>query len=48
MEEHERDEAGALADELEDDLEIQPDEAEQVTGSTGPRDASTGMPTGQR
>ena len=48
MDEDQRDEAGAVADELEDDLEVQSDEAERVMGGTAPRDAATGLPTGQR
>jgi len=50
MEEHEHEEANPVADELEDDLEVRPDESEGVSGGAGagPRDASTGMATGQR
>jgi hypothetical protein len=50
MEEHQHEDANLVADELEDDLEVQPDESEDVTGGSGagPRDASTGLPTGQR
>jgi hypothetical protein len=46
MEDPEHDEPEAAEDV--EDLELEPGDVEDVKGGTGPRDAASGLPTGQR